>query len=389
MNLLLKKISNLYVYIASVIFDNLIKLKKQKIVPKTLLVVKTDAIGDYILFRNFLQVLRESQKFSDYKITLLGNSLWRELAEKLDNKFVDSFIWLDKNKFHNDLKYRYDILKKVYLHGFEVSLSPLYSREILFSDMIVKASNSPERTGSEGALEKHAKWKRTLFTDNVFTSRIEASGNNLFEFERNKEFFENYFREKIDLKAPHIDTSCIEMQRFSDNKYIVLFPGAGDKFRQWDVNNFVEVSKYILENYNYDIAISGSPRENQIADDIRLKLNSNRVYNLIGRSPLTQLAKLLSESELLISNETSAVHFAAAVNSPVICISNGSYLGRFHPYPENVFNKAYYIYPPEILNDRSLHLSASEDNKFRYHSHLSVNEIKPETVIARIKEILK
>ena len=36
----------------------------------------------------------------------------------------------------------------------------------------------------------------------------------------------------------------------------------------------------------------------------------------------------------MVSNDTSAVHIAVAVNTPVICILGGAYYGRFLPYPE-------------------------------------------------------
>ena len=42
---------------------------------KTLLIVKTDGIGDYVLFRNFLGIIRSSDKFKDFKITLLGDGI--------------------------------------------------------------------------------------------------------------------------------------------------------------------------------------------------------------------------------------------------------------------------------------------------------------------------
>ncbi|BCD51171.1 hypothetical protein [Helicobacter suis] len=43
------------------------KIKKPRIRPKTLLLIKLDAIGDYVLFRNFLQPLREA--YAGYEIT--------------------------------------------------------------------------------------------------------------------------------------------------------------------------------------------------------------------------------------------------------------------------------------------------------------------------------
>ena len=88
-----------------------------KIKANTLLIVKLDAIGDYLLFRNFLEDIRKSKKFANYHITLCGNIIWEELAETFDKSFVDEFIWIDKKKLTNEKSYRKSILQKIKQKG--------------------------------------------------------------------------------------------------------------------------------------------------------------------------------------------------------------------------------------------------------------------------------
>ena len=88
---------------------------------------------------------------------------------------------------------------------------------------------------------------------------------------------------------------------------------------------------------------------------------------------------------MLISNDTGAIHFAAAVNTAFLCISNGNHLGRFLPYPKEVFGKAFYIYPPAIMNE--LHNFDKLKEKYRFKSDLNINEIQPEKVKELIREI--
>ncbi|HOV12846.1 MAG TPA: hypothetical protein PK771_01060, partial [Spirochaetota bacterium] len=63
---------------------------------KELLIVKLDAIGDYIIFRNFIEEIKKSEKFCDYDITILGNILWKDLSEKQDSDFIKNFVWITK-----------------------------------------------------------------------------------------------------------------------------------------------------------------------------------------------------------------------------------------------------------------------------------------------------
>ena len=51
---------------------------------------------------------------------------------------------------------------------------------------------------------------------------------------------------------------------------------------------------------------------------------------------LAELAELLRSAELLISNETSAVHIAVAVSTPSVCVLGGGHYGRFMPYPSDI-----------------------------------------------------
>src|SRR3982751_602647 len=61
---------------------------------KRLLIIKTDAIGDYILFRNFIEVVKSSETYKDYQVDLLGNTLWQDIALKYDASYINQFIFI-------------------------------------------------------------------------------------------------------------------------------------------------------------------------------------------------------------------------------------------------------------------------------------------------------
>ena len=78
----------------------------------SLLLIKTEAIGDYILFRNFLQSIRENEKFRGYQIFLIGNELWKPLVNKFDQPYVDFSFFINKKKFLSEPKYRQEFLSQ-------------------------------------------------------------------------------------------------------------------------------------------------------------------------------------------------------------------------------------------------------------------------------------
>jgi len=371
---------NLFNFLIFLILLPFVYNKKVQPVSGSLLIVRLDAIGDYVLFRNFIRILKESTKYKNYKITLCGNIVWKEIAENLDKDVVDNFIWIDRKKFYGNFIYKYKMLNKIHNFGYETAIETTYSREVLFGDEIIKVSGAAERIGNTGSLDKHSRWKRNFFSDKWYTKLIPSEENNLFEFNRNKEFFENLLGKKIDIEKPSIDVSGISFNKLPNKNYIVLFPGGSSEKRRWDISNFLEIARYIIENSDHNIVIDGSKKEIGLAQYIWDNLRSQKVFITAGSTSLTEMAKLLSDADLLISNETSAVHFAAAVNTKFICISNGAFYYRFHPYPKEIFSDSYYIYPCEIMNNPD-----SIKDMYRFESSLDINQIKPEEV----KEVLK
>ena len=71
------------------IVDLFIKPTK-KITINSILLIRLDHIGDYVLFRNYIELIKNSNKYKNYSITLLGNSVWKDFSEELDNKYIDS-----------------------------------------------------------------------------------------------------------------------------------------------------------------------------------------------------------------------------------------------------------------------------------------------------------
>ena len=295
------------------LIDNLLlKFVRPKTKTKTLLVLRLDAIGDYVLFRNYLEILAKSKKYQGYKITLCGNTIWQSLAREWDSEFVDSFIWLDRKKFYHNPAYRFEFQKKIRKQGFEVVLNPVYSRLLLFGDAIVKVSGAKIRIGNFGNTDNLIP-KEKKITDKYYSKLIQASPKIIFEFDRNKEFFEHLLEEKIDLKSPQI-------QQIKKNKktHLVVFAGASEAYKRWNWKKFAILAFQIAQKYDLEVILVGSKSELEISDSMMdfFKIhNSNaskliKFTNLTTQTSLLELSQIIADSELLLTNETVAVHLA-------------------------------------------------------------------------------
>ena len=245
-NVYLTKLLNIFRFLVYKIIDFILSLQRQENQPDTILLIRLDSIGDYVLIRNYFYFIKKSRIYQNYKVTLCGNEIWKDLAEAFDKSAIDDFLWLNRKKFNNNPFYKYRLLKKIYKSGFKVAIDTTFSREILFGDSIINTSRAKERIGSIGAPDSYVRWKRNLLTDRYYTKLVTQSAVNLFEFYRNKEFLESVLQEKISIFKPEIDTSTIDVQLPTKENFAVVFPGAQIEERRWQSKNYEQIIDCLL-----------------------------------------------------------------------------------------------------------------------------------------------
>lgn len=347
--------------------------------PKTLLLIKTEAIGDYILFRDFLKYTRTSAPFRDYKITLLGNEVWKPLAEKFDAGEVDDLIFVSKERLKHDAGYRKQVLHDIRNRAFETVVNCTFSREFLLGDSVVKASAAPHRIGMLGDDASEVPFLFRL--GSAAYTRLIPNDGAIFEFDRNRHFFNQLLNENITIARPHLDPGNISKENIA-----VLLPGAQAKYRQWPAHKFKQVAEYLHQAYGMNIILSGSANESGIAGSILSPDNAGYIQDRLGKTGLGELPGLLASARIVVCNDSGTLHMAAAVNTPTVCISNANHYLRFTPYPENAGGHLKFVYPPSFLTKK---LSPGEAyQEMRYGSNLDIDEIEFDEVKKNIDFLL-
>ncbi|WP_423148710.1 glycosyltransferase family 9 protein [Rubrolithibacter danxiaensis] len=335
---------------------------------KTLLLIKIDAIGDYILFRNFIEVLKFSKKYQDYEIDLVGNILWKDLTLCYDSSFITNFRFIDPDMIYNSplqaLKLGWQLFKK----GYEVVLQPTYSRTLL-ANGLAGLTNAKSILSFNSDSELNPRYKR--ITDKFYTSLYSLPITKKHEFERNLFFFEQVVGNKIDLGSPLLPVSE------SVPVDILVFLGSGYFKRNWSEEKLLEILKRILSATPYNIILAGAPTETSISNYLLSGLKSDRVFSLTGKTSLPEIIKKIASSKLVICNETSAVHIATACNVDCVCILGGGHFYRFAPYPANITTKVAYVY--EIMEcfecNWNCRINHKEQDPFPCITNISVEKV--------------
>ena len=87
------------IYLYSLALKFAISSKRNKKVSNTILLVRLDEIGDFILWRKFIADIACSDKFKSKRFHFVGNKAWKNLFEI---EFIDTFdktTWINKTKF--------------------------------------------------------------------------------------------------------------------------------------------------------------------------------------------------------------------------------------------------------------------------------------------------
>jgi len=350
--------------------------------PKSLLVLKPDAIGDYILMRNFLIFLRKSDCFAGYHITWCGNSLQKDLVEQFDKGIADEYIWIDKNRVYHNFFHYLQIARNIY-HRFEVCVHPVFSRELLF-DFFARIAGTKERIGCVGdTININHSYLR--MSDKWYTTLIPSEPSCIFEFEKNRRFFGQLLETDIPVTRPYIDRALVTGVSILSLPpvYAVIFPGAQMSYRRWPVGRFAEVADFIAGELGLTVVIAGSRHDSRLAAGISLSARI-RPHDITGKTNFTELISVISGAALLVSNDTSAVHIAASLAVPVVALSQLNHYGRFIPYPDYMEIPLKCVIPGPYQRYTFEELAAM----FRDGSMVSIDLIETNSVIESINDLM-
>jgi len=322
------------------------------------LLLRTDSIGDYLLFRPWLRQFAAEVHSRGQRLTLLANALWAPLARAWDADCFDELLAVDVGRFNRDLSYRAEVLAGVGAAGFGQVINPLHVR-VPEIENFIRFLRAPVRIASQGAHQAGA-WFATL---NAGYSQLLPSAPEVrFEYVRNGEFFANWqqatsaaeptalaplppdvpdeqlARQQVAVAPLGLPASVqvAGQQEAALGSYIVLFPGASARQKQWPAAQFAQLAQALgaALGPGTRLVLAGSPADEPLAR--RIAQAAGRAVpldNRCGQTDLPGLAALLAGARLVVSNDTAAAHFAVLAGTPTLVLLMGENYGKFFPYP--------------------------------------------------------
>ena len=264
---------------------------------KKLLIVLSDDIGDYLLFRNSFALYKNSGRWGGHEIVLLGNSAWKGLFVALDREKADRVIWVDKEEFRHNASYRLSLWIELRKEGFGTVICPSRTRPLLLDDLFMLATGAEQRIAAVNTFI-HPEWNR--LSDSLYTDLFRGDDPLLHEFYFNLRFAGWCCGEAAPGSPGSPDagsrggtagSSNILLKKKMTEPYILCFIGSSTKSKRWPVKRWIEFMRLVSKGGSgrgqfYKIVVAGGKQEQEMAGVIGA---ATEIGNIVGKVSLVEM----------------------------------------------------------------------------------------------------
>ena len=296
------------------------------------LIVRLDGIGDYVLFRNVLRFIRNSARYRNANISILGNPLWRNLAESFDTDLVDEWLWVERRGdlfrkgyenllphaiWHRRVEHAQQSLRAdLACRSFDEVLSLQPCRDTLLDELL--AGLAPSIIGV-----------RCEALDSSMYTRLLDPGSEPFVFLQARALVSQLTGEPCN--EPLSLKTGVELH----GRDILVFTGASHWTKRWPCRHVRALVRLLIKRTDRCILLADGTGDASILTFASSFL-SPRVKALPSM-PLADFARHIATFGAVVTNDTMTLHLAAATDTPVVAVVNG-FEGRdgFWPYPASI-----------------------------------------------------
>lgn len=285
---------------------------------KKILIIKWGALGDMIMSTSAIRAVREN--YPEAYITLLSNSLMTQILPQ--GTIVDEIIIYDEKKY-SGIKSFIELLKLV-----------LVLRRKKY-DLAINLRWTSDRcavlTYLSGAKERVSSGPKNMMS--LYTIKLDHPVGRYHELHRNLDIVKAVGM-KVNNEVPYIFISEAN-KRFADNffnqsklkreKTVLIHPGASKPNRAWSPEKYKEIALRLVKEFDLNVIVTWGNNELDWASKVADGMN-HKIILASATSSIGDLAALIKNSALCITNCTGPMNVAVATETPTI-----AFLGSSHP----------------------------------------------------------
>ncbi len=329
---------------------------------KKILIVRLRLIGDVLLTTPSLRILRET--VPDAKIFYLVEPPQDELLK--GNPDIDEILVLRKNANLFEIA---KMLKRLRRKNFDVAIDfhggPRASILTFLSGARVRVGYdySPRRILYHIKVERGAKEGYIHSVLNQF--------NLLKSLGIKREDIPPLFMPEMENKEIERFEKILKENGIKDKEFIVMHVSAGNKYREWGIENWQTLIKKLSENKNIKIVLIGSKEDSFYERALLFP----HVISFIGKLNLREVRELIKRSLLFVGPDSGPMHIASTTETPLIALFGPTTPHVFGPWRKEA-----------VIIEGKTDCRPCNQKKCDYN-YRCIREISPEKVLEEIEKI--
>jgi len=269
------------------------------------LFIRFSSLGDVLLTTPIVRTFRSH--FADAEIQFLTKTPFAPLLE--NNPHIDSLIRFDNEK-ESMLQLITRLQKEHYIHI--IDLHDKLRSALIKRFVKGKAITYNKKHAYRKKLLKNPELEPISSTIDLYASVFEPFGISLDE-------------KRLDLYLPENEKEIAQSLLPPNKKIVTISPGASWFTKQYPVEYYRAIVKYLLNKENVEIILIGTEKEKSLTDEIA-STSQTGIWDLGGKTSLMESAVIIKNSDLFISGDCGPMHMAAALGVPQIAL-----FGPTHP----------------------------------------------------------
>lgn len=283
-----------------------------KIKIRTILLIRTDRIGDVILTTPAITLLK--QQYPEARIIFLTQNYTRPLLKQ--HLFIDEIMTYDPEKKHRGFRGNFRLAQELKRKNIDAAFLFFPTFRLAFT---LRLAQIPIRVGSG------YRWYSFLFNHRIYEHRKDSHKH---ELEYNISLLKNFIDRlpKPSEIAFHFNlTDAVKRKADQVLKaekivrpFIIIHPGNGGSAPNLPPVTYSRIIQYLLQKNRWDVVVAGSKAETRLVDKICADNQHPRLHIAAGKWDIETYLALIARCRLFISSSTGPLHMARAFNIPLL-----------------------------------------------------------------------
>ena len=341
-----------------------------------ILILALSGIGDALMFTPALKLMRQS--FPDAQIDAL--TMFKSVKDMYDRNPDFNNVYYSDFLNQSAVKSLMFVLKLRKKYDASINVYPSNRKEYNLINYFIGAK---KRAGVK-YLRRNA--QELGFLNNVNITEDDS----LHNVQENIKLAEKLFNKKFDdepaLHFPLTNNdltfseSYLNTLHIKENDLVIGFhPGCATLKnhikRRWEPEKFIELGKRLIEQNKAKLLIFGGPEEDELKQSICSGINSPDVFS-VKTNNLPESVAVLKRCNLFVTNDSSMMHIASALQKKVVAIIGPTNPNYIHPWKTehkivtlNLDCAPCFVYSPRPL------ICFRDDVKFKCIKELNVDMV--------------